>query len=486
MTVGDDSAKEGDPLTFTVALSPPKIQSLPVDFQYRTWPGTATERPPGATAGGDYQGQSWTDHAIAAGQTQTTLPAGGIATFPDTQFERTESLQLQIRITDTDSDVGLAKPAGTGLIDDATPLLVSVADASAVEGDTLGFLVTLSNRVDRQVTVQYATANDTADGADYTTAAGTLTFLARQDAQIIRVDTIRDADNTESNETLYLNLSNSVGAQIDDGLATGTILPANQPTISVRDARSQEGDPLEFTVEALDGPPNGAATVDYATALLASSPNPATPIVDYVPAPAPGTNTSSITIAFDSTGAGTATISIYTHTDTHDEGPYEELRLELSNPQDAVLDRATAIGRIDERCLDPNDPNTTPPTITAQDAAIDINEGAPNPSIPLTFRLSSPLCINQTPIPTVNYGYTDGTAAAPADYIGAAGQAAIGWGTIELPAFRVVDDTIAEQDEIFTVAVHSWATGVASQFTALSSPLADATVTIVDDDDKPS
>ena len=104
----------------------------------------------------------------------------------------------------------------------ALPVL-SVADASADEGGTLAFQVTLDAAAAGDVTVDYATADGSATaGADYTATSGTLTFAAGETAKTVEVAALADADS-EGDETLTLALSNASGATLGIASATGTV-----------------------------------------------------------------------------------------------------------------------------------------------------------------------------------------------------------------------------------------------------------------------
>jgi hypothetical protein len=74
------------------------------------------------------------------------------------------------------------------------------------------------------VTVNYATASGTAVAtSDYTATNGTLTFQPSETSRTISVS-IKGDRKREPNETFSVQLSNAVGARIDDGVATATIL----------------------------------------------------------------------------------------------------------------------------------------------------------------------------------------------------------------------------------------------------------------------
>ena len=97
-----------------------------------------------------------------------------------------------------------------------TAATLSVADARTTEeaDATLEFAVTLSRAASGTVTVDYATADGTAQaGQDYTATDGTLTFAAGETQKTVSVAVLDDAHD-EGEETLTLTLSNASGAHI--------------------------------------------------------------------------------------------------------------------------------------------------------------------------------------------------------------------------------------------------------------------------------
>jgi hypothetical protein len=93
-----------------------------------------------------------------------------------------------------------------------------------VAGDSaMTFKVRLSRKSPDEVLVSYETEADTADaGADFVPAKGTLRFARGERVKLIRVSVVSDA-RTEGEERFRLRLTAPVGAEIDRGLATGTI-----------------------------------------------------------------------------------------------------------------------------------------------------------------------------------------------------------------------------------------------------------------------
>ena len=103
-----------------------------------------------------------------------------------------------------------------------------VADVTAMEGTdaTADFIVTLDPAATEAVTVDYATADDTATaGDDYTAVSGTLTFSAGETSKTVSVPIVDDGLE-DGGETFTLTLSNPSGAdaQLADAQATATII----------------------------------------------------------------------------------------------------------------------------------------------------------------------------------------------------------------------------------------------------------------------
>lgn len=104
---------------------------------------------------------------------------------------------------------------------------LSISNATITEGDAgttnATFTVSLSQPTTTTVTVQYATANNTAKaGEDYIAASGTVTFNPGDTTKTLSVSAIGDTIS-ELDETFFVNLSNPSKAIIADAKATGTI-----------------------------------------------------------------------------------------------------------------------------------------------------------------------------------------------------------------------------------------------------------------------
>ncbi len=113
---------------------------------------------------------------------------------------------------------------------------LSVGDATILEGDVgqtaLEFTVSLSDDPPGLVMVQIDTSDSTATTADGDYAALTATELVFHPGgplnQLVTVQVNSDT-KIESDETLFVNLSNSIGAAIVDGQGRGTILNDDNP-----------------------------------------------------------------------------------------------------------------------------------------------------------------------------------------------------------------------------------------------------------------
>ena len=229
LAVADAEATEGeDPsLDFVVTLAPAAAWTVTVD--YATADGTAR-------AGSDYTDTSGT-LTFAPGETAKTV---SVPVIDDTVEDTPETLTVQLSNANPpyneeegerewgsqEAGVLIADAVATGTIrnteDQAEPPAVSVSDASAAEGDSVVFTVSLSATSSQQVTVDYATADGTATaGEDYTATSGTLTFQAGETEKTISVP-ITDDTEDDGGETFTLTLSNASGAEIEDATATGT------------------------------------------------------------------------------------------------------------------------------------------------------------------------------------------------------------------------------------------------------------------------
>ena len=140
--------------------------------------------------------QSWTITVEPDSHAAVTvrLPAGSVETADGRGLERAVSATV------------------------AGPVGIAVADARVDEngGAPLAFAVTLSRPASERLTVDYATADGSAQaGMDYTAASGTLTFQAGESSQTVNV-TVLDDSHDDTEETLTLTLSNPSSGRLTD------------------------------------------------------------------------------------------------------------------------------------------------------------------------------------------------------------------------------------------------------------------------------
>src|SRR5262245_6436734 len=105
-------------------------------------------------------------------------------------------------------------------------LAISDVSVQEVDAGTVNavFLVTLSEPAAATVTVNYSTANGTAQaGHDFNAAAGTLTFAPGETSKTITI-AVRGDNHVEGNETFFVDLTGAINADILDGQGLGTIL----------------------------------------------------------------------------------------------------------------------------------------------------------------------------------------------------------------------------------------------------------------------
>jgi hypothetical protein len=134
---------------------------------------------------------------------------------------------------------------GTIIDDDVAPTL-SITDAFVVEGTSgtnyANFTLRLSLASTELVTVQYATANQTAkEGTDYVPAVGTISFPPGTITNTVKVAIVADALD-EANETFEIRLSNSINAILSDEFGSGTIFDDDVvPGLTIADSSLLEG-----------------------------------------------------------------------------------------------------------------------------------------------------------------------------------------------------------------------------------------------------
>ena len=251
VTIDDASAAEGDSITFTVTLDRAVQGGLTVTPSFTD--GTAAEA-------ADYTANTAAlTFAGHAGETQRVK----VATAEDTIVEDNETFTVGLALSGTMAPV-TATDSGTGMItDDDGGAAVTIADASAAEGDSITFTVTLARAVQGGLTVTPSFTNGTAASTDYTANTAALTFAGNAgETQSVKVATTEDAV-VEGDETFTVSLAVSGTSETVTATdkATGTITDDDgTAAVTIGDASANEGDTLTFAV-TLDKSVQGGLTV---------------------------------------------------------------------------------------------------------------------------------------------------------------------------------------------------------------------------------
>lgn len=211
--------------TFTVSLSQSVGVATTVNFQ--TANGSAT-------AGADYAPASGTV-TFAAGQSTRTI---NVTVNSETMFEPNETFNVNLSGA-TNATIADAQGVGTITNDDLPPT-ISIADVFISEGDSgttsAGFTVSLSNASSQTISVNFATANNTAiAGTHYVNTSGNLTFTPAMTTQTVNVQVNGDLLNEAAMVTLNVNLSAATNASIADNQGVGTIVDDDAPTLATEE-----------------------------------------------------------------------------------------------------------------------------------------------------------------------------------------------------------------------------------------------------------
>ncbi|WP_170114188.1 Calx-beta domain-containing protein, partial [Kangiella spongicola] len=425
---------------FTVTLTGDVQGGVTVDF------ATADDT---ALAGSDYVANSNTlTFAGTNGETQTI----SVDITNDSLVEATESFFVNLSNVNN-AVVTLSDAQGVGTITDNDSASLAIDDVTVNEAaGTAEFTVTLTGDVQDGVSVDFATADDTANaGSDYTANSGTLNFAGTTgETQTVQIDITDDAV-AEASETYFVNLSNvsSTLVTLSDSQGLGTITDNDTASLTINNVTINEnGGSATYSV-TLDNAVQGGSVVNYSF-----TDGTATGGVDY------DNTTGSVTFA--GTAGETQTFTVDIFNDAIYEGD-ETFTVNINAVNPVINDTDSATTIIDDEVLDIS--------ISASIA----NASEPGTDGEFTINLSSVSATDTT----INLSYS-GTANDPADY----GLSSSGTGTttVVIPAGSssatvdvvVVNDTIVEPTETVVATIDSVSQG--------NITTATATVNIADDD----
>ena len=213
LTISDAKADEGDAISFTVTLDKAVPGGLTVTPSFTD--GTATE------------GTDYTENTTALSFTGTANETQSftVSTTEDTDIEADETFTVGLAVSGTSESVTATSTATGTITNDDTPA-VTIADASANEGDSISFTVTLDKAVSGGLTVTPSFTDGTATkGTDYTENTTALSFTgAAGETVSFTVPTTQDGDVEEDETfTVGLSVSGTTHTVTATSTATGTI-----------------------------------------------------------------------------------------------------------------------------------------------------------------------------------------------------------------------------------------------------------------------
>ncbi|MBD2663840.1 SCP-like extracellular protein, putative [Richelia sinica FACHB-800] len=190
------------------------------------------------------------------------------------------------------------------------------------------FTVNLSRASSQVVTVNYATANQTASaGSDYSRTTGTLTFNPGETQKTINVAVLGDTAS-EADENFLVNLANPTNGMIGDSQGVGTILSDDIATISIQNLTVVEGRDNQAVVNVtLNAPSTQAVSVTYTTSAGTATTN-----TDFTPI------TGTLTF---NPGQTQRTLNIPIVNDALNEAD-ETFTVTLASPSNTLLGTSTA------------------------------------------------------------------------------------------------------------------------------------------------
>jgi hypothetical protein len=313
--------------------------------------------------------------------------------------------------------------------------------------------VTRTNGSTGTVTVQYATADNTAKApSDYTSTSGSLTFNNGETSKQITIPIVDDS-TPEGTEGFKISLTNPSGGAVLGNFATATLsIQDNElPTLSISDVSQAEGNSgttaFTFTVTSSNSI-NNNVNVNYAT-----TDGSATAGSDYQ------TTNGNLTIP---AGQTSKTITVNVTGDTTKE-PDETFFVSLSLAGGATIAKGQGIGTII------NDDGAPPATVQLDQSSYNVLEGLGVLTMKVTRSGDTSSAVS------VDYVTNDGSATQKADFGYTAGTLTFAPGeTSKTLAVLINEDAHVEGDENFQVVL-SKPTGASLGQTSIG------TVTIVDD-----
>ena len=326
------------------------------------------------------------------------------------------------------------------ITDDDDPPALTIANLSVAEsiaGGRATISVVMQGSSSRDVSVQYATVNETAvSGQDYTPASGTLTWTAGQTgARSFDVAILQDVVD-EPDETLTVNLTNPQGATLTVEKATLTISDDDaQPRITIGDtAVAEDAGSVTVTI-TMTGATSEEAWVDLTTQNGTLETNAATgdgSLRDF------DHQTASLTWEAGASGARQMTVTILDDSvDEGDDATQPEIFsvVIFSNaPSVLVQDNAATVQIKD---------NDAPPVVKivpANPATVEESAGIITLNAEMTGQSSRAV--------TANFTLLEGAATLAEDFAAVSAQQQVSWAPYETGQkpiqVSIIDDKVDE------------------------------------------
>ena len=415
VSLGDlTSAETAGAKNLVATLSAASERSITVDYATSDFT---------ATAGQDYTAGSGTI-TFSPGDTTQNVPVSTLADVIDEQDETVRlTLSNPVNVTLNDSEGILT------ITDDDSEPTVSIADITIPNENAVvrTTTVTLSAASEKTITVDYATADNTATAAnDYISASGTLSFAPGDITKTVSFTMVQDTLD-ELDETFTIGLSNPTNTTISNATGTVTITDdEGTPSLSVAHVTTSDETATNLVATiTLSGISSQTVTVNYATAN-----GTATAGADYTSA--------SGTLTFNA-GDTSKTVIIPILADTIDE-ENETFTFTLSSALNATISSSSGVGTM---TITDDD---AAPTISINDVTAAENAGTTN--LVATLSVASERTI------TVDYATSDDSASAGSDYTAGSGTITFAPGvTTQNVPIAIISDTTDEPDETIKVTL---------------------------------
>ena len=265
LSVANAEASEGDPVEFTVTLSPAAAENVTVNW------ATSVETGDTATEGTDFTAANGM-LSITAGQTTATF---AVQTTEDTTDEANET--FTVTLSNPTNATLATDPTATGTIGNDDQPEIGFKDEGSVfviEGTTrISFPVVLDRPGHASITVQWETVELSSGepavaDVDYTAASGMLTFAPGETEQTIAI-TVIDDTILESLESFEVRLSGTDDAIVTLGRSSvlGRIIDRDEATIAITEETTVDEDAGTVTLTlSASAPATIAYLLDYRTA----------------------------------------------------------------------------------------------------------------------------------------------------------------------------------------------------------------------------